>query len=163
MDDQVISIDIPHWGLSGPYHDDSIRGEHSDEINANRQRESLLLELQTMTPLRRPHTVNVYGAITSRKDRLVLVMELLTGGDLHSFLRQSQTQLPEAQARQIVEDVCAGMSFLHSKNVVHGDLKSPKILLDGEGRAKVRQTYVRHVEISLFGWCSVRCAHLAVR
>ncbi|CAM9880594.1 unnamed protein product, partial [Laminaria digitata] len=99
-----------------------------------RQR-ALLRELQTMTRLRSPYTVNVYGAITARKDRFVLVMELLTGGDLRSFLRHTEERLPEA--RQIIEDVCAGMSFLHDKNVVHGDLKSPNILFDGEGRAKV--------------------------
>lgn len=83
--------------------------------------------------------MNVYGAITSRTDRIVLVMELLTGGDLGSLLRHSEEQLPEAQARRIIEDVCAGMAFLHSKDVIHGDLKSANVLLDGEGRVKLRQ------------------------
>ena len=67
----------------------------------------------------------------------MLVMELLTGGDLCSFLRHSEERLPEARAREIIEDVCAGMAFLHHKNAVHGDLKSTNILLDGEGRVKV--------------------------
>ncbi|CAN0511097.1 unnamed protein product, partial [Scytosiphon promiscuus] len=82
-----------------------------DDADANRKCASFLLELQTMIRLRSPHTVNVYGAITARKDRLVLVMELLTGGDLRSFLRHTDTRLTEAQARQILEDVCAGMAF----------------------------------------------------
>lgn len=92
-----------------------------------------------MIRLRSPYTVNVYGAITSREDRLVLVMELLTGGDLRSFLRHSEERLLEARARQIIQDVCTGMNFLHDKNAVHGDLKSGNILFDGEGRVKVRQ------------------------
>lgn len=97
-----------------------------------------------MIRLRSPHTVNVYGAITSRKDRIVLFMELLTGGDLCSLLRHSEERrLPEAQARSIISDVCAGMAYLHSKDTIHGDLKSANVLLDGEGRAKVRKAGVQ--------------------
>lgn len=91
--------------------------------------------------LRSPHTVNVYGAITSRKDRLVLVMELLSGGDLRAFLKQSEQPLPAERARRIISDICAGMAFLHSHGAVHGDLKSANVLLDGAGRAKVRRAF----------------------
>lgn len=112
-------------------------------MEATLRRASLLLELQTMIRLRSPYTVNVYGAITSRKDRIVLVMELLTGDDLRSLLGGSQEHLPEAQARRIIQDVYVGMAFLHGKNTIHGDLKSANVLLDAEGRAKVRQACVR--------------------
>lgn len=131
-DYQVIKIADEHSEIGG-------RDDHdASGIDASRQRTSLLLELQAMLRLRSPHTVNVYGAITSRTDRLVLIMELMTGGDLRSFLRHTVEPLSDAQTRQIVGDICAGMEFLHSKKAVHGDLKSANILLDGEGRAKVR-------------------------
>lgn len=95
-------------------------------------------ELEAMTRLRSPHTVNVYGAVTSRTDRLILVMELLSGGDLRTLLKRAEEPLPEEQARRIVGDISAGMAFLHSKSTVHGDLKSANVLFDGNGRAKVR-------------------------
>lgn len=90
-----------------------------------------------MIRLRSPYTVNIYGAITSQQDRLVLVMELLTGGDLRTLLKNSDESLPESQCRQIIRDICEGMAFLHSKKTVHGDLKSANVLLDSSGRAKV--------------------------
>ncbi|CAN0451384.1 unnamed protein product, partial [Ascophyllum nodosum] len=96
-----------------------------------------LRELETMMRLRSPYTVNVYGIITTRKDSLVLVMELLTGGDLRSLLRNASEDLPEERVRLITKDVCAGIVFLHRKNIVHGDLKSPNVLFDGVGRAKI--------------------------
>ncbi|CAN0502880.1 unnamed protein product, partial [Scytosiphon promiscuus] len=102
------------------------------------QRRAFLRELEAMIRLRSPNTVNVYGAVTSLPDRMVLVMELLSGGDLLTLLRKSKKPLPEAQSRRIIGDMCTGMAFLHSKNTVHGDLKSANVLLDGGGRAKVR-------------------------
>ncbi|CAM9095757.1 unnamed protein product, partial [Hapterophycus canaliculatus] len=101
------------------------------------QRRAFLQELKAMIRLRSPNTVNVYGAVTSLPDRMVLVMELLVGGDLLTLLRKSTEPLPEKQSRRIIGDICTGMAFLHSKNTVHGDLKSANVLLDGDGRAKV--------------------------
>ena len=102
------------------------------------QRKAFLRELDTMTCLRSPFTVNVYGAVTSLEDRLILVMELLAGGDLRTLLSNCEEPLSEQQSRHIIGDICAGMAFLHRKEVVHGDLKSANVLLDGAGRAKVR-------------------------
>lgn len=93
-----------------------------------------------MIRLRSPHTVSVYGAITSRQNCLILVMELLAGGDLHALLHDSMEPLADEHARRIIRDICAGMTFLHRKETVHGDLKSPNVLFDGAGRAKVNAT-----------------------
>ncbi|CAM9563844.1 unnamed protein product, partial [Hapterophycus canaliculatus] len=100
-------------------------------------RRAFLRELEAMIRLRSPNTVNVYGAVTSLPDRMVLVMELLVGGDLLTLLRRSKKPLPVEQSRRIIGDICTGMAFLHSKDTVHGDLKSANVLLDGDGRAKV--------------------------
>ncbi|CAN0245699.1 unnamed protein product, partial [Scytosiphon promiscuus] len=111
--------------------------EENQEQRGRSQRRAFLRELETMIRLRSPNTVNVYGAVMSFPDRMVLVMELLVGGDLLTLLRKSTEPLPEEQSRRIVGDICAGMAFLHSKNTIHGDLKSANVLLDGDGRAKI--------------------------
>ena len=117
---------------------DGGNGVRSDLDREDRQRKAFLRELEAMVRLRSPHTVNVFGAITSLPNRLVLVMELLSKGDLRTLLKNSERPLPEEQCRRIIGDVCAGMAFLHRKKTVHGDLKSANVLLDGAGRAKVR-------------------------
>ena len=101
------------------------------------QHRAFLRELEAMIRLRSLNTVNVYGAVTSLPDRMVLVMELLAGGDLFTLLSKSKKALSGQQSRRIIRDICTGMAFLHSKNTVHGDLKSANVLLDGDGRAKV--------------------------
>eukprot|EP00904_Undaria_pinnatifida_P011633 jgi/Undpi1/75/HiC_scaffold_1.g00075.m1 len=107
------------------------------ETDHNGRRKAFWREVQAMMRLSSPHTVNFYGVVTSRKDRLVLVMELLAGGDLRAMLRDSVETLAEPRARRIISDMCAGMSFLHRKETIHGDLKSANVLLDGTGRAKI--------------------------
>lgn len=103
-------------------------------------------KLKEINRLRSPHTVFVYGAVTARSDRLILVMELLSGGDLRTFLKQAERHIPMQVTHRIVGDVCSGMAFLHSKLSVHGDLKSGNILLDGLGRAKVG--FVQNVHLA---------------
>ncbi|CAN0441159.1 unnamed protein product [Pylaiella littoralis] len=101
------------------------------------QRRAFLRELEAMIRLRSDNTVNVYGAVASLPDRMMLVMELLSGGDLLTLLRESSEPFTEEQSRRIIRDICTGMAFLHSKKTVHGDLKSANVLLDGGGRAKI--------------------------
>lgn len=117
-------------------HDSNAMGENTPQPET-RQRRAFLREVEAMARLRSPNTVTLYGAVMSSPDRMVLVMELLVGGDLLTKLRESQQRLPEDQSRRIIRDICTGMAFLHSKNTVHGDLKSANVLLDGNGRAKV--------------------------
>ena len=114
------------------------------------QHKAFLREVDAMVRLRSPYTVNVFGAITSLPDRLIIVMELLAGGDLRTLLKKSGHSLPEKQARQIIGDVCAGMAFLHGKETVHGDLKSANVLLDSAGRAKVSMGRRCQLRLSFF-------------
>lgn len=116
---------------------EEISGASLASRSEERQRKAFLRELRAMMRLRSPHTVRVYGKITSSQDRLVIVMELLVGGDLRMLLRNSTSPLPEEKAQRIIGDVCAGMAFLHRMENIHGDLKSANVLLDGAGRAKV--------------------------
>lgn len=102
-----------------------------------RQRLSFVRELEAMKRLRGSHTVTIYGAVTSMKGRLVLVMEFLPGGDLMQRLRKARRPLEKGVLRGIIRDVCSGMAFLHAEAFVHGDLKSANVLFDANGRAKV--------------------------
>lgn len=41
--------------------------------------------------------------------------------------------------RRVIADIAEGLAFLHERGVVHGALSSENVLLDAEGRAKVRK------------------------
>eukprot|EP00903_Cladosiphon_okamuranus_P009797 g9314.t1 len=112
-------------------------GSLSQSHQHRQQRKAFMRELEAMQRLRGPHTVTIYGAVTSLSDRLILVMELLPGGDLRHRLRKAKGPLDEKVLRKIVRDICCGMAFLHAKQTVHGDLKSANVLFDAAGTAKI--------------------------
>lgn len=133
--------------------DDGDDHRHHEEAQEHCRRQEtprarFLHELETMKRLQSPHTVQVYGAVTCREGELVLVMELMSGGDLRSYLKAARDPLAKDTLRTLVRDICAGMTFLHSKDVVHGDLKSPNVLLDGDGRAKVSAAWPCKVQVA---------------
>eukprot|EP00903_Cladosiphon_okamuranus_P019668 g18079.t1 len=109
------SIRSAEAGLDGTYvvvgkgGDDEIldceKGRRPNLERDKSQRKPLLRELEAMIRLRSPHTVNVFGAITSLPDRLILAMELLAGGDLRTLLKMAEESLPEEQCRRIIGDM----------------------------------------------------------
>ncbi|KZT18079.1 kinase-like protein, partial [Neolentinus lepideus HHB14362 ss-1] len=60
-----------------------------------------------------------------------LVMPFCARGNLDMFLKAH----PEEDKLSLVCQVINGLSYLHDKNVVHGDVKPANILVNDEGRA----------------------------
>jgi len=58
----------------------------------------------------------------------LIVQEYLPGGSLKGYLDKNTLSL--AKACKYALDIICGMKYLHSKNVIHRDLKSENILLD---------------------------------
>lgn len=57
-------------------------------------------------------------------------MEYLHLGDLQTYLaRQSQSCVPEAEAKQIISQVLEALKFMHAERFAHGDLKPANILI----------------------------------
>ena len=63
-------------------------------------------------------------------------MELGAGGDLLNFVRKRK-KLDEDTARVLFKQVIEGLGYIHSKGVLHRDIKLDNILLDGKGNVKI--------------------------
>eukprot|EP01067_Filipodium_phascolosomae_P000854 Filipodium_phascolosomae@DN1607_c0_g1_i1.p1 len=63
-------------------------------------------------------------------EKLCLVMELATGGSLYHLLHQQRIPLSLSVKLTMCEQLADALACLHSKGVIHGDLKSLNCLLD---------------------------------
>ncbi|XP_078431031.1 serine/threonine-protein kinase 52-like [Wolffia australiana] len=76
-----------------------------------------------------------------------VVLEYLPGGTLKSFLiRNSCKKLPFKVVMQIAIDLARGLSYLHSKKIVHRDVKTENMLMDKARVVKIADFGVARLE-----------------
>ena len=100
----------------------------SPELAANPDaRARFLREAQLTSRVRHPHAVDVTD-IGSEAGQTFLVMELLEGEDLASFIAW-RGRLPLEQAVDIMLPVAAAVAAAHDEGIIHRDLKPHNIFL----------------------------------
>ena len=83
-------------------------------------------EIEVMNALDHPHIIKLFELYDEPK-RMMLVMELVTGGELFDRI-VAKGSYTEKDAAEVMKTLCQALSYMHSKNVVHRDLKPENIL-----------------------------------
>ena len=88
--------------------------------------------------LNHPKVVRLYDVFEINNDCFCTVLEMCSGGDLDSYIKQ-QVSLSEKEARCIITQIFSGLVYLNSlKNpIIHYDLKPANILFSREGEVKI--------------------------
>jgi len=81
-------------------------------------------EITVLKELRHPNVILLYGLY--HQDTTYIVMEYCSDGSLDKLLQTADFTL--RQILMIAMDVCAGMNYLSSKNIVHRDLAARNLL-----------------------------------
>ena len=104
-----------------------------------RQENDAVNELNVLRQLRHPYIVTHKDSFTDF-GQLSIVMEYATGGDLFSRIQsRNGLRFEESQISAWFLQMCLGVSYIHSKNVMHRDLKPQNLFLtaDGKGGEKI--------------------------
>lgn len=113
------------------------------------QEADFMREMTLLQRLRHPHIVNFYGAVVSGSHpdlghSQCLITELCRASIFkllqhHGKRRddKGRLKLPLSTRLQYAHDAAQGMAFLHSKKIVHRDLKSANLLLTNDKRVVV--------------------------
>eukprot|EP00884_Botryococcus_braunii_P005057 jgi/Botrbrau1/14552/Bobra.0170s0008.1 len=96
----------------------------------------VLKEIETLGACCHPNIVKFLGMAFSNSD-VWLVMECMEGGDLCQAIHGPEHLRWSLRGIQIAYDTAAALAHLHSKNIVHLDVKTPNILLTKDGSAKL--------------------------
>ena len=93
------------------------------------------LEKDLMASLNHPFMVNLAYAFQNI-DFLMLVMDLVPGGDLSDYVL-TKKRLTQPQIRTVIVEVICVLEYCHSQSVLHRDLKPENLLVDGLGHVLV--------------------------
>ncbi len=86
--------------------------------------------------LRHPNVVRGFG-LEELDGLLLLVQELVRGGDLADYVANRGGRLGLPETLRVSGEVAAGLSAAHALGLVHRDLKPSNILLDEDRHAKI--------------------------
>eukprot|EP01136_Pigoraptor_vietnamica_P021636 Opistho-1_new@71988 len=99
------------------------------------EREGMLAEVAILKLAHHPNIVALRDVFET-PEKLFLVMELCTGGELLDKLQEGP--LSEEDARPIVRQLARGIAYLHDLGVIHRDLKPSNILFQSAGSNEVK-------------------------
>lgn len=86
-----------------------------------------------LTGVEHPHITGVFG--TAKNNRVfITVMEYVSGGSLEERLSQA---FPLAHWLLLAQQICDGLSYAHSINIVHGNLRPSNLLLFKPAQIKI--------------------------
>lgn len=89
-------------------------------------------EAQILRRLQHPGIIDVYDFGFEEDLGFYLVMELLQGQSLLTYMQKNTGLMPWKLLYSVLSQVCDAMGYAHQRNIVHRDLKPEHIFLIGE-------------------------------
>jgi serine/threonine-protein kinase len=114
-----------------------------DKVKDEKRVKRFVQEAQIAAALEHPNVVTIYG-LRLEDQQFYMILEYLAGGSLQELVDQ-QGKLSVAHAVKLTSGVCEGLAKLHSKGIIHRDVKAENILLTADGRPKITDFGVAHV------------------
>jgi serine/threonine protein kinase len=96
---------------------------------------TILAEIRVLAHAPHPNVVRIFDAGETPDGRVYFVMELVRGRKLDDFVRERKPSLAKTLA--LFHSLCEALHHMHTKGVVHRDVKPKNILVDAQGTVKL--------------------------
>ncbi|XP_041037662.1 death-associated protein kinase 2-like [Carcharodon carcharias] len=84
-------------------------------------REQIDQEVKILSEVQHPNVIELHDVFEGKTD-MVLIMELVSGGELFDYVAEKES-LSEEQAMEFIQQILQALGYLHSKSIAHLDLK----------------------------------------
>ena len=132
-----------------------INGSTNDELLRNKI--SLCKEAILLFTCDYPNVIRIYDFIDNP---VTIVMEYCEKGSLRKLLDQD-IYLPPIYKIFLIYSICDGLGYIHTKGIVHGDLKCDNILLSYEKKFIIGNKYYPIPKLADFGLSQISPNHMA--
>ncbi|WOL08983.1 mitogen-activated protein kinase kinase kinase YODA-like isoform X2 [Canna indica] len=107
-----------------------------DDAKSAESIKQLEQEINFLSQFEHPNIVQYYGTETIG-DRFYIYLEYVHPGSINKFVRQYCGATPESVVRSFTRHILKGLAYLHSKNIMHRDIKGANLLVDAHGVVKL--------------------------
>ena len=90
-------------------------------IIQNDMMEQFIMEIKLQLFLNHPNILKLYGVFDD-EEHIYLILEYMEDGTLYNQLKKKKT-LKQADASRKLKDILEGVSYLHSQQIAHRDIK----------------------------------------
>lgn len=109
-----------------------VMGTNVEEI-----RKRILREAGIVNMLKHPNITEVYDLFIDEIKRILfIIFEYVEGLSLENLIKR-EGKLNVIKSLEILKGICEGMSYAHSKNVIHLDLKPSNVLITSQQMVKI--------------------------
>ena len=110
---------------------------------------SMEKEIQLLKSCNSEYIVNFRGSYI-KDNNIWLAMEYCGAGAVLDLMRVTGENLKEIQIQIVMRESLKGLIYLHSKNLVHRDIKAGNVLLNHKGQCKLGMFRCIHIHSAVF-------------
>ncbi|KIJ09453.1 hypothetical protein PAXINDRAFT_172480 [Paxillus involutus ATCC 200175] len=129
----------------------SIRSHILDDDDMRKKGKKLRRELKVWARLKHENILPLFGVATGFGPFTALVCPWMDNGTLTSYLEHNREQLSLRDRLELLRDAAAGLCYLHSCSVVHGDLTGSNVLVSASGRAQLSDFGLSSIMVEFMG------------
>ena len=113
----------------------AIKSFNKQNLSNEKAKRKILYETNLMRGLYHPSVTKILETFETDKYMLI-IMEYISGGNLQNFVKKRR-KLCEKTAKILYRQLIQGIKYIHSKGIVHRDIKLENILLDLNNIVKI--------------------------